>query len=137
MSLTTDVWIPERTLTTNGKSIVIREMSWRDTLKLTTMLGDFVLSMVTPEGKPQPLSEIISGAVMQSETAVEFVLTKSTDLDSAQIDRLPASTVVQIVATAIVLTLNDDTLSAGKALAERLRLAFGASPTASLAPSTS
>lgn len=112
------------------REIEVRELAWPDALELFTRLGKRITGLLA-EGLPPSSSDTAVAigfglrAITGSTDDLAFVLVKSTNLTDAQVRHLGTGAALRLLKAAMELTLNDEVLDAGKALAVRLGVAFG------------
>ena len=116
---------PPTRLLIGPREFEVRELAWPEALEFFRCLGKTTTVLLTPEGKPRPTSDFLPELITQAGTAVSYLLQHSVGLGAEELQSLPGTAVVRLTRTALELTLNEEVVAAGKAVAERLRRAFG------------
>ncbi len=127
---------PPAVLTLGSRTFSVRELAWPEAMEFLRKLGTAAACFVTPDGRPRPISDLLPEVLAQGENAIAYLLQQSIGLGPDDLRQLPASVTLRLTQSALELTLNDDLIVAGNAVAERLRRAFGRS-ISSAAPSIS
>ncbi len=126
---------PPTRLLIGRREFEVRELAWPEALEFFRRLGAATTAMLTSDGKPRPTADFLPELITQAGAAVSFLLQHSVGLSADELQSLPGTAVVRLTQSALELTLNEDVVAAGKAVAERLRRAFGP-PTPSRVSST-
>jgi hypothetical protein len=126
---------PPTRLLIGTREFEVRELAWPEALEFFRRLGAATTSLLTAEGKPRPTADFLPELITQAGSAVSFLLQHSVGMSADDLQSLPGTAVVRLTQSALELTLNEELIAAGKAVAERLRRAFGP-PTPSRMPST-
>ncbi len=119
-----NILFPKKDVKLGGGKIEVHEMAWPDALDLFNDLGSMASEFVGPDGRIKPNGEIAKALAAAGKDVVGKILKNSTDLKPEDIQWLPVSAVVLVVSAALELTLNDEVLNAGNAVAGRIRGAF-------------
>ncbi len=123
--MTNPCFAPPTRLVIGSREFEVRELAWPEALEFFRRLGSTATALMTPEGKPRTTADFLPELIHQAGAAVAFLLQHSTGLAAEELQALPGTAVVQLTRAALELTLNDEVVTAGKAVAERLRRAFG------------
>lgn len=127
--MTPSPYSPPDVLTIGPHEFTLRELPWPEAMEFLRRLGAAAASFVTPEGRPRPIPELLPEVLAHGEKAIAYLLQQSAGLSADELRRLPASVALRLTRTALELTLNDELIAAGNAVAGRLRRAFGPSMT--------
>lgn len=112
-------------LTIGSRDFTLRELAWPEAMEFLRRLGSTAACFVTPDGRPRPIPDLLPDVLAQGEKAVGYLLQQSAGLSTDELRQLPASVALRLTQSALERTLNDELISAGNAVAERLRRAFG------------
>lgn len=136
-----DIINPIATVRIRGESVEVRELTWKDHLRLIKELTATVLELLqkaqTGGGGTEfslKADEIVEALVKQEDLAA-WVMARSTGKPKEWIDELSAGAAMDILLAAAKLNLTPEVLASGKALAEHMRGVFGLK-SLSLEPST-
>lgn len=116
-------------VTVGGRDYEVRELAWPEALEFFRRLGGAVGSVLTPDGRPRPLAELVPEWIGHAEKAVAYLLLHSAGISTDSMRQLPAAAVLRLTQAALSLTLNDEVILAGNAVAGRLQRALGLNPT--------
>ncbi len=118
---------PPTVLTLGSHTFNVRELAWPEAMEFFRRLGSAAASLVTADGRPRPMAELLPEMLTQGEKAIAYLLQQSVGLGPDDLRQLPASVAFRLTQAALEQTVNDDLIAAGNAVAERLRRAFGRS----------
>lgn len=134
-----DIINPIATVRIRGESVEIRELTWKDHLRLIKELTSTVVDLLQKaQGSGTEFSlkaDEIVGALVKQEDLAAWVMSRSTGRPKEWIDELSAGAAMEILLAAAKLNLTPEVLTTGKALAEHMRGVFGLK-SLSLEPST-
>lgn len=126
-----NVICPIKTANVKGKTIEIRELTWRDSMRAVKELTGSIMKLVG--GKQGKLTtdslsldkDSIVEALSAQEDLVAWAIEKSTDLSPSEISALTLSEAIPIIQAMVDLNLSDEVIGPGKTLAGRLGQVFG------------
>lgn len=128
-----DILNPVVDVQVGRKTVQVRELAWPQALKLCRLLADHVTKFVDADGRPiRATGDILARLVLSIEEVGPFLIANATDLTPEEIQRLPASGAIGIISAAITLTLNEEVITMGKQVAERLGAVTQESPGSSI-----
>ena len=126
-----NVMCPVRTISVRGKTVEVRELTWRDSMRAVKELTGWVMKLLGGQkGKLTADSvtldkDSIVEALTTQEDLVAWAMEKSTNLSADEVSSLTLGEAIPIVQAMVDLNLSEEVLGPGKALAGRLGQVFG------------
>ncbi len=120
---------PEVAVPFKGGELRVREMYFPQALELFGRLEKRLVGLFAASGELTTIDQaalalLAVRAIAGSTDDVVFILTNSTELTEDQVKRLGPTAAMKLLQAALELTLNEEVIASGKAMAARLGGAF-------------
>lgn len=135
-----DIINPIATVKVRGESVEVRELTWKDHMRLLKELTTTVMDLLQKaqaggQGEFSLKAEEIVEALVKQEDLATWVISRCTGRPAEWVNELSALAAMEILLAAAQLNLSPEFFRVGKALAEHMRGVFGLK-SLSLEPST-
>lgn len=134
----TDVINPVLVVRVRGEAIDVRELKWRDALRLVKDITNSLTELLAKRnagGQFELAAEDIIAAITKTEDVAAWSIQASTGKPSEWVNELSTKEAMQVIDAIVQLNLSPDVVGSGKELAGHLSAVFGSIPK-SLASST-
>lgn len=122
-----------------SRSVEVRELRWASALQFIQMLAEHVAGATKPDEQGRPVFNLdrVKELVPGTAALAQFLVERTTGLKPAEIECLPTSAFLEILAVAMEKNLSEDLVGKFQRVAGVVTRTFGASTPAFPGPSTS
>lgn len=131
MNNITEILHPVRNVTVNGSPVEVRELQWGSAREFVKMLSGHAgqLLRTGDKGAITFSFESLPQLIAATDELSSYLICKATGKDAAWLESLPTSKALELLETALALTLNDELIKRGNGITERLAATFGTKKT--------
>ena len=124
--MSVEILNPVKEIAVAGATWQVKEMNWRDGMQFLGMISKHASEVVSGEGGKVTVDFAKLPALVASmEELANFLLTRSTGRELAEVNALRFSDSLALIDAAIELNLSQELLERGKQIAGRVGAAFG------------
>lgn len=119
---------PVLTVRVRGEAVDIKELKWRDSLRLVKSITDSLTELLAKRnagGQLELGAEDIVTAITKTEDVAGWLIEATTGKPTEWVNGLSTREAMQVLSAAVKLNLSEDVIGSGKELAGHLSAAFG------------